>query len=162
MLEFALIVPVLMFLIFGTLEGSFVVFSSGTAAFAAAEAGRAAAEEGNKASTDTDAVKAVRDSALGTTRLATVNEIDIYRLTEDAAGNLNVDNSHYNRYNLNGSVIGTVNWNPTTRNVANTTMDFLGVTIDFTYHWRTGFFTPMADPHLTSIYYVRLEPQLYN
>jgi Flp pilus assembly protein TadG len=161
MVEFALVFPVAILLFFMIIEGAFLLFSDATSHFATGEAARQAAELGNASSADSRAVQVVRDSAVGHTNLEVVNEIDIYKLNEDAAGNLTVDAAHVNRYRLDGSSIGAVNWPPVTRDVTNSASDFIGVTIDYTYNWRTALFAPLPPPHLTAIYYVRLEPQTY-
>ncbi len=161
MVEFAVVLPVAIVLFFMIIEGAFLLFSDATSHFAAGEAARQAAELGNASTADSKAVQVVRDSAVGHTTLEVVNEIDIYKLNEDGAGNLTVDSTHVNKYHLDGSVIGSVNWPPVTRDVTNAASDFIGVTIDYTYNWRTSLFAPLAAPHLTAIYYVRLEPQTY-
>jgi Flp pilus assembly protein TadG len=161
MVEFALVFPVAIVLFFMIVEGAFLLFSDATSHFAAGEAARQAAELGNNSAADSKAIQVVRDSAVGRTSLETVNEIDIYKLNQDGSGNLTVDSTHVNKYRLDGTVIGSVNWPPTTRDVTNTSSDYIGVTIDYTYVWRTSLFAPLAPPHLTAIYYVRLEPQTY-
>ena len=161
MVEFALVFPVAILLFFVVIEGAFLLFSDATAHFAAGESARQGAEGGNAATTDSRMIKVIRDSAVGQTTLLTVNKIDVYRLNEDSAGNLTVDAAHVNRYRLDGTSIGAVNWPPITRVVTNDASDFIGVTIDYTYNWRTALFAPLAAPHLTAIYYVRLEPQTY-
>jgi Flp pilus assembly protein TadG len=161
MVEFALVFPVAIVLFFMIIEGAFLLFSDATSHFAAGEAARQGAEGGNAATTDSKMVQVVRDSAVGQTTLETVNEIDIYRLNQDGSGNLTVDSGHVNKYRLDGTSIGAVNWPSITRDVSAGTSDYIGVTIDYTYNWRTSLFAPLAPPRLTAIYYVRLEPQTY-
>jgi Flp pilus assembly protein TadG len=161
MVEFALTFPVAIVLFFMVIEGAFLLFSDATSHYAAGEAARQGSEGGNATGTDAKMVQVIRDSAVGRTTLETVNEIDIYRLNQDGAGNLTVDSLHVNKYRLDGSSIGAVNWPAATRDVSNDSSDYLGVTIDFTYNWRTSLFAPLAPPRLTAIYYVRLEPQTY-
>ena len=140
--EFALVSFVLFFLIFAVLDGSLLLFTVGTARFAAGEGARVAAERGNVPTTDQQIVDSVRQTALGTTRLSIVNEIDVYRLNQDGAGNLTVDPAHYNRYRLDGTPIGSISWPATTRNIQNGTSDFAGVTVNYTYYWKSGIFSP--------------------
>ncbi len=161
MVEFALVSITLFFLVFAALDGSLLIFSFGTARFAAGEAARLVSEEGNLPSTDTDAVRIVRNTALGATSLAHVDEIDIFRLTQDGSGNLNIDFSKYNKYKLDGTPIGSVTWNPATRNVNNGQSDFAGVEIFYTYNWKTGIFAPAPPMRLTALFEIRLEPQNY-
>ncbi len=160
MVEFALVAMALLFLIFATLDGSLLIFSVGTARFAAGEGGRIAAERGNVATTDTEILQAVRNTALGTTRLAEVTEVDIYRMTEDSAGNLNTDYSRYNKYRLDGTVIQQT-WPAASRNVTSGSSDFAAVQVFFTYRWKSGIFAPAPPVSLNSRFEIRLEPQVY-
>lgn len=161
MVEFALVVTTLFFLVFAILDGSLLLFTVGTARFAAGEGARVAAERGNVANTDQQIVAVIAGTALGTTKLSVVNEIDIFRLTEDGAGNLIVDNAHYNRYHLDGSQIGGISWPASTRNIQNGTSDFAGVTIQYTYYWKSGIFSPAPPVNLSATFLIRLEPQIY-
>ncbi len=125
MTEFALVVPVLMLLIMGVLDGALLMFSVGTARFAAAEGSRIASTLGNAATADTQAVQTIRDN-VGTTRLFTVTEVDIYKLNQDGNGNLTPDPTYFNRYALDGTpMTSPVPWPPAQRNVGNGTSDFM-------------------------------------
>ena len=53
---------------------------------------------GNAASADLVSIAVLRATAIGTTSLASVNEIDIYRLIEQPDGSLTVDPARYNKY----------------------------------------------------------------
>ena len=158
--EFALVVPVLCMLIMGVLDGALLMFSVGTARYAATESSRLAAQLGNVSSADSQIVGKV-SSAVGTTQLFSVSEVDIYRLNQDASGNLTPDLAHYNRYRLDGTAIGPVSWPPSSRNVSNGNSDFLGLTIHYSYTWKAGFFSPIGPVVTTADAYVRLEPQSY-
>ena len=72
MTEFALVVPVLMVLIMGVLDGALLMFSVGTARYSSAEGSRVAATLGNVANTDSQVVATVRNIVSGT-QLFTVN-----------------------------------------------------------------------------------------
>lgn len=159
--EFALIVPVLFLLIMGVLDAGLLMFSVGTARYAASEGSRVAAQLGNLSSTDTQVLQTIRNTVSGT-QLFSVGEIDIYRLSQDGAGNLTQDIGHVNRYQLDGTLISApLPWPPSTRNVGNGTSDFVGVTINYTYTWKAGFFAPLGPVRTTAVSYVRLEPQSY-
>ncbi len=161
MVEFALVAPVMIFLFVASIEASLLMFSRSSAEFAAGEAATVASQAGNALNADSLTVAAVHNSALGSSRLAHVNEVDIYRLIQNQAdGTIIVDTAHGNRYNLNGAAIGTVNWPPATRDVSSAGADLIGVTIDYTYPWQTGLFGAIPSPHLLATYYLRLEPQV--
>jgi hypothetical protein len=98
---------------------------------------------------------------MGTTTLAQVNEVDIYRLIVQPNGSLTVDNAHINRYKLDGTPIGVINWPPAIRNVRNGQSDFLGVTIKYQYNWKTGVFVSGSAIQLNQVFEIRLEPQTY-
>jgi len=159
--EFALVLPVLFFLLFGVMEGGLLMFSVGTARVAAGEAARQESESGNASNADALTLQVIRNTALATTTLSTVNRIDIYHLIENGSGSLSVDNSKYNRYNLDGTSIGAVAWPPSSRDVINGQSDFIGVTIYYTYHWKSGLVLGQPPLVLSQSFYVRLEPQTY-
>jgi Flp pilus assembly protein TadG len=158
--EFALVVPVLLMLIMGVLDGALLMFSVGTARYAAAEGSRVAATLGNVATTDSQVVATVRDK-VGTTQLFSVQEVDIYKLNQDGVGNLTPDPSKINKYALDGTPLGPTPWPASSRNVGNGTSDFIGVTINYTYTWKAGFFAPLGPLRTTAVSYVRIEPQSY-
>ena len=158
LVEFALVAPILLFLFFAVLEGSLLIFTIGAFRYAASNGAIQAAELGSASDADTQAVQVVRTSP-GLTNLATVTEIDIYRVIQ-SGGQFVPDASAYNKYNLDGSAI-SVTWTPASRNVRNGFTDFLGLTIYYTYSWRSGKLLGAQPFHLSQTYDVRLEPQSY-
>jgi hypothetical protein len=162
LVEFALIAPVMLLLFVAALEASLLMFSRNSGDFAAGEAAMVASQAGNASNADALTVQTVRDSGLAHTRLAHINEIDIYRLIQNSSdGSITADPAHRNQYRLDGSVIGTVTWPPDTRDVTSSSADLLGITIDYTYPWQTGLFGAIPSPHLLATYYLRLEPQVF-
>jgi Flp pilus assembly protein TadG len=160
LVEFALVVPVLMVLIMGVLDGALLMFSVGTARYASAEGSRVAATLGNVATTDSQVLGAVRNIVSGT-QLFTVDEVDIYKLNQDGNGNLTQDLANTNKYALDGTALNGTPWPASRRNVGNGTSDFIGVTVNYTYTWKAGFFAPLGPIKTTAVSYVRVEPQSY-
>jgi len=161
MTEFALVVPVLMLLIMGVLDGALLLFSVGTARYATSEGSRLASQLGNVATTDSQVVQVIRDNVTAT-KLFDVTEIDIYKVNQDGNGNLTPDPTYINRYALDGTALNApLPWPAAKRNVGNGTSDFIGVTVSFTYTWKAGFFAPLGPVRTTAVSYVRLEPQSY-
>ena len=161
MTEFALVVPILLVLIMGVLDGALLLFSVGTARYAASEGSRVASQAGSAAAADTLVLQIIRNN-VGTTRLFDVTEVDIYKLNQDGNGNLTPDPARYNRYALDGTpMVSPEPWPAAARNVGNGTSDFIGVTIKYTYTWKAGFFAPLGPIKTTADVYVRLEPQSY-
>jgi Flp pilus assembly protein TadG len=160
MTEFALVVPVLLILIMGVLDGALLMFSVGTARYAAAEGSRVAATLGNVSNTDSQVVTTIRQT-VGSTQLFTVEEIDIYKLNQDGNGNLTQDVAKTNKYALNGAPLNGTPWPASSRNVGNGTSDFIGITVNYTYTWKAGFFAPLGPLRTTAVSYVRIEPQSY-
>jgi Flp pilus assembly protein TadG len=158
--EFALVVPVLMVLIMGVLDGALLMFSVGTARYASAEGSRVAATLGNVANTDSQVLGTVRNIVSGT-QLFTVEEVDIYKLNQDGNGNLTQDLANTNKYALDGTPLNGTPWPASRRNVGNGTSDFIGVTVNYTYTWKAGFFAPLGPLKTTAVSYVRVEPQSY-
>lgn len=161
MTEFAIVAPILFFLLMGILESGLLLFVVGTARWSASEVARQESESGNAANADQVSLQVLQRSAIGTTTLAQVNEVDFYRLVEQANGTLTVDAAHYNLYRLDGTPIGAITWPPATRNVRNGQSDFLGITLKFQYNWKTGIFLASAPLQLQQTYEIRLEPQTY-
>ena len=163
MLEFALVAPIMLLLVLGVLEAMLLMFSISSARFAVTEAGRIASELGNNPTTDTQVVAAVRSTVLGQTNLVQVSEVDIYKLDLNAGtGDQTQDPTYVNRYNLDGTPIGTVNWLPATRNVTLSNGDYLGVTIVYAYRWKTGLFDSFLPAvNQTAVDHLRIEPQVY-
>ena len=160
MTEFALVVPVLLLMIMGVLDGALLMFSVGTARYASAEGSRTAAQLGNLATADSQVLGVIRSTVSGT-QLFSVGEIDIYKLNQSGNGDLTPDLGHYNRYALDGTPLGPLTYPAASRNVGNGTSDFIGVTINYTYTWKAGFFAPLGPLRTTAVSYVRLEPQSY-
>jgi Flp pilus assembly protein TadG len=160
MTEFALVVPVLLVLIMGVLDGALLMFSVGTARYAAAEGSRVAATLGNVSNTDSQVLTTIRQT-VGSTQLFTVEEIDIYKLNQDGNGNLTQDVAKTNKYALNGTALNGTPWPASSRNVGNGTSDFIGITVNYTYTWKAGFFAPLGPLRTTAVSYVRIEPQSY-
>jgi Flp pilus assembly protein TadG len=161
MVEFAIVAPILFFLLLGIVESGLLLFVVGTARWGGSEVARQESESGNAANADIVSLQTLQKSAMGTTTLAQVNEVDIYRLIAQPNGSLTVDNAHINRYKLDGTPIGVINWPPATRNVRNGQSDFLGVTIKYQYNWKTGVFVSGSAIQLNQVFEIRLEPQTY-
>jgi Flp pilus assembly protein TadG len=161
MVEFAIVAPILFFLLLGIVESGLLLFVVGTARWGGSEVARQESESGNAANADLVSLQTLQKSAMGTTTLAQVNEVDIYRLIAQPNGSLTVDNAHINRYKLDGTPIGVINWPPAIRNVRNGQSDFLGVTIKYQYNWKTGVFVSGSAIQLNQVFEIRLEPQTY-
>lgn len=161
MTEFAIVAPILFFMLLGILESGLLLFVIGSARFGAGEVARQESESGNAANADQLSLQTLQRTAIGTTTLSQVVEVDIYRLIEQPNGSLTIDALHYNRYQLNGTPIGAITWPSTTRNVTNGASDFLGVTLQYRYKWKTGVFLAPSAVNLTQTFEIRLEPQSY-
>jgi Flp pilus assembly protein TadG len=174
MVEFAIVAPILFFLLLGVFESGLLLFVVGTARFSAGDAARQESEAGNAASADQLSIAVIRNGAMGTTTLATVRQIDIFKLNEDPITgvltpvcNAGVTSppapcAGYNTYYLNGShTDGLEHWPSSNRSVKNRATDFLGVRIWYQYNWKTGVFLAASPVQLNMEFDIRLEPQTY-
>ena len=148
-------------MLFAILEGSLLLFVVGTARFGAGEAAREASEAGNAIDADQRIVLQVRKSAIGTTSLARVTSVEIYKLDEQPDGSLVKDPVKINRYQLDGTPIGSIAWPSSARVVTNGSMDFLGITVNFRYDWKSGVLLSTGPFISSQSFYIRLEPQSY-
>jgi Flp pilus assembly protein TadG len=176
MVEFAIVAPILFFLLLGIFESGLLLFVVGTARFAAGDMARQESESGNAANADQVSIAVVRNGAMGTTTLAQINQIDVFKLNEDPltgvltpACNAGATSppapcaGTYNTYFLNGATTdaGPVRWLPSTRSVKNRATDFLGVKIWYQYNWKTGIFLAPSSVKLNMEFDIRLEPQTW-
>ena len=164
MTEFAIVAPILFFLLFGILESGLLLFVVGSARWSTAEVARQESESGNAANADQVSLQLLQRSAIGTTTLGQVNEVDIYHVIEQLNGTLTVDPLKYNKYHLDGSCYASCaanTWPPGNRNVRNGQSDFLGILVKYQYNWKTGVFLANSPLQLQQLYEIRLEPQTY-
>jgi hypothetical protein len=180
MIEFTLVMPVLFFILFGIFEYAIMMFDLGATRFAAAEGAKVEAQVGSgltkcslvpdctrvfgtalvDCNADCQAISAINRTAVGTTSLEEVTEIDVVKLASDGSF-VPVANT-LQQYTLSGASAGSATYPPSGRDTGLGTSDYLSVVIKFTYHWRTGIFsTLLPAPQMQAAYSVRLEPQKY-
>src|ERR1700730_5099507 len=82
MVEFAIVAPILLFLLLGIFESGLLLFVVRTARFAAGDMARHESEAGSAANSDQDSIAVVRNGAMGTTTLAVIGQIDVFKLNE--------------------------------------------------------------------------------
>jgi Flp pilus assembly protein TadG len=175
MVEFAIVAPILFFLLLGVFESGLLLFVVGTARFSAGDMARQESESGNAVSADQDSIKVIRNGAMGTTNLAVIRQIDVFKLNEDPITGVLTPSCNagatsppapcatYNTYNLDGTTKNGLAppWSPSTRSVKNRATDFLGVRIWYQYNWKTGVFLAGSPLQLNMEFDIRLEPQTY-
>ncbi|MGI8609730.1 MAG: TadE/TadG family type IV pilus assembly protein [Candidatus Dormibacteria bacterium] len=188
MVEFALVLPLFFFILFGIIEFSVLLFDVTTTRFAAGEGARVEAQAGDvsvKCATltgcgalnntnftpncdaDCQALVAIRATALGGDKLEAVNYVDIQHMQVSGNSFKVFDAVSCQRYNLDGSLYsgsagGCSGYPASGRNVTTGQMDYIQVNINFTYKWLTGMFSSIAaSPTLDSKFIVRLEPQKF-
>jgi Flp pilus assembly protein TadG len=168
--EFALAGPILLAVLFGVVDGGFLLFAHNSVEYATSLGSVELAAKGNASDADSQAISDMDTAGLATTRLVSVSEIDIYRLVQQADGSLRTESSLgpgaytctsggsavpcVNRYTVTGTPISVV-WPPSQRSVKSGASDFVGVDVHYTYHYFVGAssFTLVATKD------VRLEPQ---
>jgi hypothetical protein len=175
MVEFAIVAPILFFLLLGVFESGLLLFVVGTARFSAGDMARQESESGNAVSADQDSIKVIRNGAMGTTNLAFIRQIDVFKLNEDPITGVLTPSCNagatsppapcatYNTYNLDGTTKNGLAppWSSATRSVKNRATDFLGVRIWYQYNWKTGVFLSASPLQLNMEFDIRLEPQTY-
>src|SRR3981081_2356519 len=162
LVEFAIVAPILFFLLLGVFESGLLLFVVGTARFAAGDMARQEAESGNALNADQVALGVVAICLMGTTRLSVIRQIDVFKLNEDPITGVLTPGCNagvtsppgtcatYNTYNVDGTTRNGLPppWNPSTRSVKNRATDFLGVRIWYQYNWKTGVFLPPSSAQL--------------
>jgi Flp pilus assembly protein TadG len=175
LVEFAIVAPILFFLLLGVFESGLLLFVVGTARFAAGDMARQESESGNALNADQVSIAVIRNGAMGTTKLSFIRQIDVFKLNEDVVTgvltpscNVGVTSppgtcATYNTYNLDGTTVNGLAppWSPANRSVKNRATDFLGVRIWYQYNWKTGVFLAPSSVQLNMEFDIRLEPQTY-
>ena len=167
--EFSLCAPIALMMLLGIVEGGFLMFGVGTAAYATGEAARVGSEAGNSANADLQMIATILGTGIGQNGVVQVTEVDIYHLIEDPnTGALTVDSNGcggggcINKYDLFGTpLVNPEPWASSLRDVTNGSSDFMGVTIKYQYAWKSGALIASGPLLLSAKYYVRLEPQTY-
>lgn len=183
--EFALVAPLVFFLLFGIIEFGLMTFDIGTSRFADSEAARAIAAGGDsfnlcqdvtgctrlhaalsQCDADCQALVAINNTALGGTRLARVNYVEITKL-DPTTGNPTATMNHYTTWSatgndFSGSVHTTFSYAALARGVTAGSTDYVSVRINFTYVWLMKMFAAIApSPTLDAIYFIHLEPRRF-
>jgi Flp pilus assembly protein TadG len=167
--EFALAAPIALILLVGIIEAGLLMFGVGTASFAVGESARVGAEAGNANDADAQIINAIRNTALGSETIVNVQEIDIFHLNEDpVTGKLTIDATGcnggpcMNKYDIQGNaLLSPQPWPAAARNVSNGSSDFMGVSIQYQYRWKSGTLLSASPLQLSATYDVRMEPQTY-
>jgi Flp pilus assembly protein TadG len=170
LVEFALAGPLFLAVLFGVVDGGFLLYAHNAVEYAVGLGSVELAAKGNAGDADAQAISAMDSAGLATTRLVAVSEIDIYRLVEQADGSLKSEATLgpgaytctsggaavpcVNRYSVTGGAISVV-WPSSQRNVRSGTNDFVGVDVHYSYHYFVG----TSSFSLVTTKDVRLEPQ---
>jgi hypothetical protein len=161
MTEFAIVAPMLLFLLLGILDASLLMYSSGTTRYAAANAARVGSEMGDRPNSDAVMLDAIKTTGL-TTSLYTLNWVEFRK--QVLVGDTLTDSSNLDRYAYAGSTFGPCNpcsWAPGggSRNIFMGTSDFMKVTISWAYSWKSGALLGQPPVNVLTTYSIRLEPQ---
>jgi hypothetical protein len=196
MIEFTLVLPFFFFVLFGVFEFGLLMFSLGTSRWSAVEGARVVSEQGtltqtcssvpgcaglangpgapNACNADCQAISYINVGPLGSTSIATIDEIDITRLKVTTSGSpptssltpatsladgTSCSGTCVNKYKLDFSAIGTPRYDPSKRDVQLGQTDYAQVLVKFHYQWKSGIFNQFPVPNLSAGVDIRLEPQ---
>ena len=170
LVEFALAGPIFVAVLFGVVDGGFLLYAHNAVEYAASLGSVELAAKGNASDADAQAISAMDRAGLATTRLVSVSEVDISRLVQQPDGSLATETALgpgaysctssgravpcVNRYTASGGPISVV-WPSTQRSVRTGSNDFVAVDVHYTYHYFVG----TASFSLVATKDVRLEPQ---
>lgn len=163
LLESAFILPIVLFLLFGIIEGGLIVGGLSSAGYWTNIAARDTAEDAAAATKgDPRALAAINRSLLGTTRLFEVDEVDVEHVNPDGTG---VGwgpwgwGAEISRYRLDGGRIPPQWWleRPWDNRDANpASPQFARVTVKYHYRFKAGILGKQLD--FTSSFVSRLQP----
>ncbi|HEY7347024.1 MAG TPA: TadE family protein [Ktedonobacterales bacterium] len=170
LVEFALVAPLLLLVIFGTIEFCFLFQSVNTANFAAREGARVGAVLGpTDAAADSKIIQAIFSASSGGTSLlfSDIQMIEIFK--SSANGSIPAplascaQQADEDVYDGQGNPCpGTLGWPPASRNATFNAADYLGVRITFAYNWVTSFVSASRGQFvMTSVSIQLIEPQTF-
>ncbi len=176
LVEFALVAPLLLTVIFGTIEFCFLYQSTNTVSFAAREGARVGAVLGpTDIAADSKILQAIFSATSGGAALlfSQITMIEIFKSSESGsvpatlasckqAPNEDVYDGQGNVCNTNACPVTIVCWPPASRNATFNNADYLGVRITFAYNWVTSFVSAARGQLImTSISIQLIEPQTF-
>jgi hypothetical protein len=173
LVEFALVAPLLLLVIFGTIEFCFLYQSINTVDFAAREGARVGAVLGpTDASADSKIIQAIFAATSNGTGLlfSQIQMIEIFRSSENgsvppplASCAQQATPPFEDVYDGRGNACpGTLGWPPSARNATFNSADYLGVRITFAYNWVTSFVSAARGQFtLTGVSIQLIEPQTF-
>jgi Flp pilus assembly protein TadG len=170
LVEFALVLPLLLTVIFGTIEFCFLYQSTNTVNFAAREGARVGAVLGpTDAGADSKIITAIFDSTSGGSGLlfSQIQMIEIFKSDQNGTVPATLGScaqqTNEDVYDGSGNACpGALGWPPSSRNATFNSADYLGVRITFVYNWVTSFVSAAQGQFRTSSVSIQLiEPQTF-
>lgn len=170
LVEFALVAPLLLLVILGTIEFSFLYQSTNTVNFAAREGARVGAVLGpTDAAADSKILQAIFAATSGGSALlfSQIQMIEIFKSNKNGAVPAGLTScaqqSNEDVYDGQGNACpGTPGWPPGARNATFHAADYLGVRITFAYSWVTSFVSAaQSQLKMTSVSIQLIEPQTF-
>lgn len=171
LVEFALVAPLFLFLLFGVVEYSLINASIGAFNFAAKDAARYGAIIGRGTAPggipiDQYMVENIIIPRVNGVVIAQMSEVDIFDASEAGACIANTTSGACQEdiwTQVSGTWTSTSNtWPASSRNDALANADYLGVKISYTYTYLTAFFAITSPTiNLTAESIQRIEPQEY-
>ncbi|HEU5369017.1 MAG TPA: TadE family protein [Ktedonobacterales bacterium] len=169
LVEFALVAPLLLMVIFGTIEFCFLYQSVNTVSFAAREGARVGAVLGpTDSAADSKIIQAIFNATTNGSGLlfSQITMIEIFKSNESGSVPAQLTSctsaSNEDVYDGQGNLCGTQNWPPNVRNATFNNADYLGVRITFVYNWVTSFVSAARGSfQMTSVSIQLIEPQTF-
>ncbi len=170
LVEFALVAPLLLTVIFGTIEFCFLFQSANTVDFAASEGARVGAILGpTDSAADSKIIQAIFDATTNGSGLlfSQITMIEIFKSDESGAIppalTSCAQTTNEDVYDGQGNACpGTLGWPPSVRNATFNSADYLGVRITFVYNWVTSFVSAaQGQLQMTSVSIQLIEPQSF-
>lgn len=173
LVEFALVAPLLLMVLFGTIEFCFLYQSTNTINFAAREGARVGAVLGpTDAGADSKIIQAIFAATSNGSGLlfSQIQMIEIFKSNQNGAVPPLLTSCVQQAtppfedvYNGQGIACpGTLGWPPSARNATFNNADYLGVRITFVYNWVTAFVSAAQGQFKTSSVSIQLiEPQTF-
>jgi Flp pilus assembly protein TadG len=170
LVEFALVAPLLLMVIFGTIEFCFLYQTVDTVNFAAREGARVGAVLGpTDSAADSKIIQAIFSATSGGSGMlfSQIQMIEIFKSNENGTVPPTLTScaqqTNEDVYDGQGNACpGTLGWPPSARSATFNSADYLGVRITYAYNWVTSFVSAARGQfQLTSVSVQLIEPQTF-
>jgi Flp pilus assembly protein TadG len=148
LIEFALVLPIFLSMIFGIIEFAFITGSIAYYHSLVAKAVRAETLAGSRNGSIDQQVSQFIGANTQVFAMTQITSIEIYQSNAQGRG---PQSNSKNVYNSSGNLIGSVQWPVETRISTTTSPIYLGIRVTYRYTWLSSFIGALGTPLMLTV-----------